>query len=399
MRILFCSQAAHTGGGVEVWLESLSAALASRGWDVVTGLAKGRFHDPVRYAARHRVIAPVAIDGSSGFAEDRVLALKRLFERVRPDVILPVNLADAMLAAAYWKSGGADTRLAICIHGQGDDRIEQARGVAPFLDLATSVSKRVVERLLPIIGLHTPTGVPPPVRESAPREQLRQIAYIGRFDAEKRVRDAVPLIRALSGSDVTFHFIGAGPDDSYLRDALAEQRVVFRGMLSRDELYASVYPAIDGIVVFSEAEAGPIVAWEAMVHGVVPVVSDYAGRAEENVIRHGETGLVFPVGDVQRAASAIRSMISAGSLRELSMRARGELPEAYTERAFGDSWDAALRAAVERPMRTGSASDLPSLVSPGFIARLGLSVENTSRLRRLTGRRFTHADPGSEWPH
>ena len=52
---------------------------------------------------------------------------------------------------------------------------------------------------------------------------------------------------------------------------------------------------MDALVVFSEAEAGPIVAWEAMIHGVVPIVSDFIGRAEENVIRD----VVFPVGDVE----------------------------------------------------------------------------------------------------
>jgi glycosyltransferase involved in cell wall biosynthesis len=404
MKILFCSQAAHTGGGVEAWLESLSAALAERGWDVVTGLAKGRFHDPARYAARHRVIAPVPIDGPSGFREDRILALVRLFEQVNPDVILPVNLADAIAAAAYWKSRGATTRLAICIHGQGDDRVAQALEAAPFLDLAASVSRRVADCLTPIIGErarvhHIPAGAPPPIGTTEPRQQLRNIAHVGRLDSEKRIRDAVPLIHALRSTDVTFHFVGRGADEPYLREALAGERVVFHGDLARTDLYASIYPNIDAIVVFSEAETGPIVAWEAMIHGAVPVVSDYLGRREENVIRHGETGLVFPVGDVDGAADAIRSFTAPGSLRELSRRARAELPEAYTQAAFERAWDEALRSTLALPPRRGAAADLPSLVSPGFIARLGLSIEHTSRLRRLTGRRFMHADPGSEWPH
>lgn len=404
MKILFCSQAAHTGGGVEAWLESLSAELAGRGWDIVTGLAKGRFHDPARYAARHRVIAPVPIDGSSGFREDRILALVRLFEKVKPDIILPVNLADAIAAAAYWKSSGANTRLAICLHGQGDDRIAQAREYEPFLDLAASVSRRVADRLIPIAGEparvhHIPTGVPPPIGQIAPREQLRHIAHVGRLDSDKRIRDAVPLIRALSSSNITFHFVGGGPDESYLREALAGERVVFHGEVARSDLYTSIYPNIDAIVVFSKEESGPIVAWEAMIHGVVPVVSDYVGRREENVIRHSETGLVFPVGEMQQAADTIHSVTAPGSLRDLSVRSRSELPETYTELAFGRSWDGALRATVELRRRRGAQTDLPSLVSPGFLARLGLGMEATSRLRHLLGRRFVHGDSGSEWPH
>ena len=398
MKILFCSQAAHTGGGVEAWLESLSTALAERGWDVVTGLAKGRFHDPARYAERHRVIAPVAIDGSSGLREDRVLALVRLFEYVKPDVIFPVNLADAIAAAAWWKGRGANTRLAICIHGQGDDRIAQAREYGPFLDLAASVSKRVADRL-GAQARHIPAGVPAPVRETAPREQLRRLAFIGRLDSDKRIRDAVPLLRALADADLEFHFIGSGPEESYLREALRDAHAIFHGNVTRDELYASIYPELDAIAIFSEAETGPIVAWEAMMHGVVPITSDYVGRKEENVIRDGETGLVFPVGDIERAAKAIRSVTAPGSLRELSHRARALLPETYTQDAFERAWDGALRATVDLPRRCGALADLPSLVSPGFLARLGLGVAATSHLRHLLGRRFVHGEPGSEWPH
>src|SRR6185436_9971564 len=213
------------------------------------------------------------------------------------------------------------------------------------------------------------------------------------------IRDAIPLIHALSSSGVIFHFVGGGPDEPYLREALAGQRVVFHGDVARNDLYASIYPNIDAIAVFSEEESGPIVAWEAMIHGVVPVVSDYVGRREENVIRHGETGLVFPVGEMQQAADTIHSVTAPGSLRDLSIRARSELPEKYTERAFGRSWDEALRATVGLRQRRGALTDLPSLVSPGFLARLGLGVRATSSLRHLLGRRFAHRDPGSEWPH
>src|SRR5438477_4514085 len=139
MRVLFCSQAAHTGGGVEAWMEALTAGLEARGVEIFTALARGRFHDPDRYAAHHRVANPIAVDDGGGFRETRIMNLLHVFERVRPDIVIPVNLADALLAASYAKTRGASHRIAVCIHGQGDDRIEQVRGCAPFIDLATSV--------------------------------------------------------------------------------------------------------------------------------------------------------------------------------------------------------------------------------------------------------------------
>lgn len=395
MRVLFCSQAAHTGGGVEAWMEALTAALESRGVEVHTALAKGQFHDPDRYAARHRVAKPTTIDGTAGLRELRIANLMKVFEAVKPDVIIPVNLADALFAAALWKTRGATARIAVCVHGQGEDRIEQVRGAAPFVDLAVSVARRVATRLESVIEparvRHIPTGVPPPVEAPRTGEQLRHMAYVGRLDhRDKRVLDAIELARALAGSGITIHFAGSGPDETRLHDAI--RAAVFHGELSRQELYASLYPSVDAIVVFSEAEAGPIVAWEAMIHGVVPLVSDYLGRAEENVIRDGDTGIVFPIGDMKAAAEKILPLAAPGALAALSERARRKLPAAYTLAQFEQSWHDALADCIRMPPRIGTRADLPPLVSPGRLAR-------APWLRHLLGLHFEHRDPGSEWPH
>lgn len=405
MRVLFCSQAAHTGGGVEAWMEALTDALTARGVEVYTGLAQGDFHDPERYAARHHVSHPLPVDGSLGYREVRIARLLRLFESVRPDVIIPVNLEDAFLAASYWKTRGGTAHLVSCIHGQGADRIDQVRRCAPFIDLATSVSRRVVNQLQRIIGesarvRHIPTGVPEPVAVPRARNHVTRLGYVGRLSqSEKRVFDAVELMKNLQGTAVTLRIAGSGPDENALREAARGLPVTFHGDLSRDVLYDSFYPSLDGIVVFSEAEAGPIVAWEAMSHGVVPFVSDYLGRAEEEVIRDGETGVVFPIGDMRVAAAAVRGLTAAGALSELSRRARADLPSAYRLPAFGQSWHEALAACTDMPLRIGTRSQLPSLVSTGRLAKLGLGVEVLARTRRLLGRRYPHADPGSEWPH
>jgi glycosyltransferase involved in cell wall biosynthesis len=389
VRVLFCSQAAHTGGGVEAWMETLTSALESRGVEVFTALAKGRFHDPARYAAHHRVANPIAVDGGSGFREVRTANLLDVFDRVRPDVIIPVNLADALFAAAYGKTRGAQWRIAVCIHGQGDDRLDQVRSVAAFVDLAVSVAKRVAMRLEDIVPnvRHIPTGVPPPAVAPRARDHIAKIGYIGRLDqTEKRVLDLIALASELP--EVEIHVVGSGAEERRLREALP--RATFHGAMSRDALYAKIYPLLDAIVIFSEAEAGPIVAWEAMVNGAIPIVSDYLGRAEENVIRDGETGIVFPVGDLVTAASKIRAVAA------LSPR---EIPEAYTLAAFERSWLEALTACIASPRRRGDASSLPSLVSPGRLASLGLSVKTMARLRRLTRGVYLHDNPGSEWPH
>jgi len=404
MRVLFCSQAAHTGGGVEAWMEEVSSALARKGFDVTTALASGHFHDPARYQERHEVIQPVTIDGSQGFQETRIANLLALFDRVRPDVIIPVQLYDALLAAAYWKTRGATPRIIVCIHGQASQRVNQVRALAPFIDLAVSVSRRVVAELKPIMGeaqrvRHIPTGVPPPLATPTVRDRLRHIGYVGRVEqTEKRVLDIVPLMQALEGSGVTMHIVGSGPDEAILRHETEGLPVEFHGQRSRRELYETVYPMLDALAVFSPTEAGPIVAWEAMTHGVVPLVSDYLGRAEEGVIRDGETGVVFPVGDMITAAMRILPLTAAGALPALSQRAREDLPAAYSLPMFEQTWCDAVTECVAMPIRSGSVNDLPPLVSNGRLSRLGLSVTSMAHFRRITGGRFPHGDAGSEWP-
>jgi glycosyltransferase involved in cell wall biosynthesis len=386
MRILFCSQAAHTGGGVEAWMEALTSALLARGHEVHTALAKGRFHDPARYVARHAVANPIEVDGADTTREVRITNLLRVFERVQPDIIIPVHLADALYAASYAKTKGSTSRLAFCIHSQGEDRIDQVRSCAPFIDLAVSVSRRVALQLEGIVPnvRHIPTGVPLPLAPPRKRERIEQIAYVGRLDdGEKRVLDLIPLMHELDG--VTLHIAGSGAEEPRLREGLRGMPVVFHGDLSRAELYETFYPSIDALLIFSPSEAGPIVAWEAMAHGVVPIVSDFVGREEEGVLRDR----VFPVGDMAAAAKLIREPPPT----------RVDLPAAYTLPAFEQSWQDALSMLHEAPIRSGSSAILPRLVSPGRLARLGLGVKSMARIRRLTRHRYEHQDPGSEWPH
>ena len=386
MRILFCSQAAHTGGGVEAWMEALTSALLARGHEVHTALAKGRFHDPARYAARHAVANSIEVDGAGATREVRIANLLRVFERVQPDIIIPVNLADALYAASYAKTKGSTWRIALCIHSQGEDRIEQVRSCAPFIDLAASVSRRValqLERIVPNVR-HIPTGVPLPLAPPRKRERIEQIAYVGRLDdGEKRVLDLIPLMHELD--DVTLHIAGSGPEEARLREGLRGMPAVFHGDLSRAQLYETFYPSIDALLVFSPAEAGPIVAWEAMANGIVPIVSDFVGREEEGVLRDR----VFPVGDTVAAAKLIREPPPV----------RVELPTAYTLPAFEQSWHDALSTLTAMPIRRSAPAALPPLVSPGRLARLGLGLEEMARIRRLLGHHFEHQDPGSEWPH
>src|SRR2546421_10039612 len=90
----------------------------------------------------------------------------------------------------------------------------------------------------------------------------------------------------------------------------------FLGKVSIDDLYTSVLPAIDVLVLFSTAEAGPQVVFQAMHYGVVPVVSRYRGARAEGLLRDGENALMFDVGDAETAAAHVERLANDPALFE-----------------------------------------------------------------------------------
>lgn len=409
--LLFCAPSAYTGGGVEEWLWSLARGLGGRGWTVQVALAEGRrHHTPARYLARypyadvHRLRAPL------GLQEERFLAVTRVLRKIKPDIIMPVQLADALYAAAWLKrrQGPAAPRVATCLHGQFSDVLADLAVCHGDVDLAASVSRQGLAALDTRCNLrapeavHIPAGVPVPVVAPRPDRDILHLGYVGRLEqAEKRIRDLPLLVAALRDCrGFRFHVAGGGPEEPFLREALAaeaaEGRVVFHGELTREELYRSLYPMLAGLLIFSTAEGGPLAAWEAMAHGGVPVVSDFAGRREEGVLRTEENCLVFPVGDIAAAAAAVRRLLNPELRQRLATAAR-QLPAAYTEGEFIDCWDRQLRAMLERPARLGTAP-LPRMVSPGRLA-VTCSESLSYALRRTFGRIPVPPGPGEEWPH
>ncbi len=409
--ILFCSQAAYAGGGVEEWLWTLTRALRGHGWEVRVALAEGRAHHaPARYQARYPYPDVRILPAPLGLQEERFLAVSRLLAESRPDVVMPVQLADVLYAAAWMKRrmGKAAPRLATCLHGQFAECVADLAVCRDDLDLAASVSRRGRDVLAQQCGLpepvavHIPAGVPAPTTPPVRRRDGLRLGYVGRLDqAEKRIRDLPMLVEALRDcGGIQFHVAGSGPEEPFLRESLAaeaaEGRVVFHGTLSRGELYRSVYPVLDGLLVFSPAEGGPMAAWEAMRHGVVPVVSDFAGRREEGQLQPDRNCMVFPVGDVQAAAACVRRLMDPVRREALSAAARA-LPAAFTEEGFGEHWNRELRGMLDRPPRIGSGY-LPRMVSPGRLA-LPFSPRASLALRRTLGRVPVPAGPGEEWPH
>lgn len=128
------------------------------------------------------------------------------------------------------------------------------------------------------------------------------------------------------------HVVYAG--DGPLRTALEaqakdlgmDQRVRFLGFVNQGGL-PEVYAAVDFLVVPSEYEPFGVVVNEAFACGRPAIVSEACGSVGD-LVRDGENGFIFPVGDPQALAERMRALASGSDLAlAMGEKARARIAE------------------------------------------------------------------------
>lgn len=158
--------------------------------------------------------------------------------------------------------------------------------------------------------------------DQAPGEIIA--GMIGRFSPEKAPEH---FLRAFAGAarrvpGLRAVLVGDGPQLKACRRLARElpggERVVFAGFRSDT---ASVYEALDLLVIPSRSEGLPTVLLEAMLLGV-PVLSTRVG-AVPDVVRDGESVLLVPVDDAAALEEALVRLAGDGALRRRLAAAAG----------------------------------------------------------------------------
>lgn len=143
-------------------------------------------------------------------------------------------------------------------------------------------------------------------------------AYIGRLVPEKGVGT---LIRAAALAGVPLKIAGTGSEEAGLR-ILAERSggdISFCGHLQSEEIRALVAGARAVVVPSEWYENAPLSLMEASAAGKAVIGARIGGIPE--LVRDGETGMLFESGDVESLADALRRVQSlpALQLREMGM--------------------------------------------------------------------------------
>jgi hypothetical protein len=226
-----------------------------------------------------------------------------------------------------------------------------------------------------------------------------RIGLIGRLDSVKRPLDLIDLLVELDARNVdyTVTVVGEGELAEPMVRGLEpwRNRVTVVPAMTTDELYERIYPRLDVCLLFSPSEGVPNVLMEAMVHGVVPVTSDFRGRSLQGLLRHEETALVFPTGNVSAAADSIAWLDrNRDAMESLARRAKSAAETEHSLEGMGDAFARVLEKTIAGSPQRASVPPLTPLA--GRLTGL-IGATAAERLRVLLGRRFLHSDP-SEWP-
>jgi glycosyltransferase involved in cell wall biosynthesis len=194
------------------------------------------------------------------------------------------------------------------------------RYVAVSSDIATRLSEElgwpaakidVVHNGVDIDDFALPPG--PDVRsELAGSREGPVFLTVARLDQQKG--HDVLLRAATRVADGRFVLAGEGPERPLLEALAAELRLGDRVLfLGRRSDVPDLLAAADAFVLPSRFEGSPLAVLEAMAAGK-PVVCSAIGGTDELVV-HGETGLLVPVGDADALSAALRELAADSSLR------------------------------------------------------------------------------------
>jgi phosphatidyl-myo-inositol dimannoside synthase len=210
-----------------------------------------------------------------------------------------------------------------------------ARRAAERADLVTAVSRYTRNRFLAVCGVDParvrvlpPTVEPrfrggPKARELAERYGLagkRVLLTVGRLDPDERRKGQDRVIRALPSllaayPDLVYLIVGGGEDRTRLetlaRDLTVDDRVVFAGTVSADEL-PELYRLADVFVMPSTQEGFGIVFLEAAASGLRVIGGNADGSID--ALADGAVGAAVDPADAAALVRAVTAALAAGGV-------------------------------------------------------------------------------------
>ena len=288
----------------------------------------------------------------------RVVALRRLLRRLRPDIGLAMmSTPNVLLAlASLWlptlQTIGSERCypphaalgrlwhvLRRALYGRLSAMVALTGECAHWIETHTSASRVVV--IPNAIAWPLPDNPP---RRSLPRlcqPQRKRLLAVGRLEPVKNfdalIRAFARLARAFPDWDLII--LGEGPERARLASTIRclglVQRVVMPGVAGN---VAYWYGEADLFALTSRSEGFPNALAEAMAHGV-PAVSVDCNTGPRDIVRHGIDGLLVPPDDIAALSDALARVMGDALLRGQLASRSAEARERFSVAKIGQMWD------------------------------------------------------------
>lgn len=170
--------------------------------------------------------------------------------------------------------------------------------------------------------------------------------FAGKFTEIKRPLDFVEAIAqaAKKGARIAGLMVGDGPLRGACEEVVRNKNVPikFAGFLNQSRM-AEAYVSADALVLPSTAETWGVVVNEAMACGVPCLVTDKVGCAPDMIIT-GETGSIFPVGNVEALADLLKTCAADVDWRTVMSDGARKKAQQYSISVAVDGVQQALQA-------------------------------------------------------
>lgn len=290
------------------------------------------------------------------------LEIRRLVERVRPDII-QVNSSKAGFVARI-ALRRRSVRMVYVVHGWAFRRgglgsfayAQAERATAPLTDAIVCVSERdraaaeargiASREILHVV--HNGIAVPerPLLRGRWPDRPV--LVCVARLAPPKNLQALLIALAQPGLEPWRLRIIGDGPD----RPRLEAQRAAL-GLGHRVEMLGerrdvdAQLIAADAFVLPSDSEGLPYSILEAMAAALPVVASDVGGIPEEVV--DGTTGVLVPRGDTGALARALRELHAHGEgARRMGVAGHARAREGFSREAMVERYDAIFRDLLKK---------------------------------------------------
>jgi glycosyltransferase involved in cell wall biosynthesis len=392
MRILYCNKYNYPFSGTEVYLFELMELMRSRGHEVALfsmadprGKATDYDHNfvpHIEFNQRAGVMEKIELAAHAVYSQEARRRMRDMIEDFQPDVAhvrniyhhlspsilwelkaqrVPVvyHINDFKLlcpaynlvrqgeaceecrAGAFWRVLGSDcypglgARTALMMEAYAQRWLgTYGKCVDLFLAPSQFVRDKFAEhqwdvkkfRVLPHFQVAAPKVEPP-----APNAPL---LYFGRLSPEKGVSDLLQAMQRLP--ELRLVVAGDGPQRGELQTLAANLGVTNLGLNNVEFVGHVRGAALDALIARSRFTVLPSHAYETLGKSILesyararPVVASDLGSRRE-LVREGETGLLYPVGKVERLCEAIQLLCEPARAERMGLAGWRLVKEQYT---------------------------------------------------------------------